>query len=120
MNKAVKTLFILATLRHPGLPLAPPGDRGTSHALDRNRPLQAIRAEASRALTRATPAAVHTAEPRGVGKPSAVRRRASSLCDSGPSVSRRLMIGAKSAARAFALATLARLAAAVDGKAAQR
>jgi hypothetical protein len=88
MNKAVKTLFILATLRHPGLPLAPPGDRGTSHALDRNRPLQAIRAEASRALTRATPAAVHTAEP-------ARRRQAFSSQAASKLVMRQRTIGLK-------------------------
>jgi hypothetical protein len=53
---------------------------------------------ASFALTRATVAAVHTAAPAGVGKPSAVSLAASVRSDSEPSGSSREMIGASDAA----------------------
>jgi hypothetical protein len=53
---------------------------------------------ASRALTRATVAAVHTAAPAGVGKPSAVSFPASCRSDNEPSGSSRVMIGASEAA----------------------
>jgi hypothetical protein len=53
---------------------------------------------ASRALTRATVAVVHTAAPAGVGKPSAVSFPASCRSDNEPSGSSRVMIGASEAA----------------------